>query len=239
MNPELSVVIPAYNEEKMIHATAKRLHSFLSFHYKNFEIIIGNDGSKDKTPEIAANLSRKFKNIRMVSNEINQGRGSILTKAFKESRGEYISYVDADLAIKIELLPKLIDCLKNGCDAATGSKHLKDSKVEYGKLRRVLSNFYSLLSRIILSCPIKDYQCGRTAFRKKSFMRMLPRIRKKGWAWDTEVLALSFYNKLKIAELPAEVVDVPGRKSKVVVLRDAYLMFLSLLRIRKHRKKFR
>ena len=239
MKTELSVVVPAYNEEKMLQDTAKRLHSFLSFHYKSFEIIIGNDGSKDKTPEIAANLSRKFKNIRVVSNEMNQGRGSILTKAFKEARGEYISYVDADLAIKIELLPKLIDCLKNGYDTATGSKHLKDSKVEYGRLRRILSNFYSLLSRIILACPVKDYQCGMKAFRKKSFMRMLPCIRERGWAWDTEILALSFYNKMKIAELPAEVVDVPGRKSKVVVLRDIFRMFLSLLRIRKHRKKFR
>ena len=235
MKIEESIVVPAYNEEKIISKTIDTLHSFLSKYYKNFEIIIADDGSRDSTFKIAQSIEKKYKNVSIVRNEKNMGRGSVLTKAFSSAKGDFVAYVDADLAIDVGLLPKLIECVKNNYDIATGSKHLKNSNVEYGKLRRLLSSFYSLLSRLILNCPIRDYQCGMKALKKSSFEKLLPYIREKGWAWDTEVIALAHYNKMMIAELPAVVVNIPYRKSRVAVLRDVYKMFMALLRIRKHK----
>tara|TARA_Y100000310_G_scaffold324366_1_gene386132 strand:+ start:432 stop:1148 length:717 start_codon:yes stop_codon:yes gene_type:complete len=230
-----SIIVPCFNEEKILEKNIDILHSFLKSNYKDlFEIIIGNDGSTDNTPLIANKLISKYKNISIVNNKKNRGRGSILTKSFIKSKGIILAYIDADLAIELEIIPKLIDSIQNGFDLAIGSKHLKDSKVKYSFIRKLLSNSYSYLVKIILKCPIQDYQCGSKAFKTRSFVKILPKIKEQGWAWDTEVITLAHYNKLKIKEIPASIIDIDERKSKVRVITDSFKMLISILRIRKN-----
>ena len=158
---EYSVIIPAYNEEKIIADTIDRVFKFFNSIDKPFEIIIANDGSKDGTAKIVSSKLKRYSSLRLVNNIVNMGRGAALTNAINNSRGDLIIYVDADLAIDLDLFPKLVSAIENnGIDIAVGSKHLKDSVVDYPTLRRIFSKCYSFLARILLGSYIRDYQCG-------------------------------------------------------------------------------
>mgnify|MGYP001397042338 CR=1 FL=1 len=235
-----SIVVPAFNEEKILEFNINKLHKFLQSNYKNdFEIIIGDDGSKDSTQEIIKKLEKRYPNISNIKNNKNLGRGSVLTKGFTKAKGKLICYIDADLAINMELILDLFNELQKGYDLAIGSKHLQNSNVKYNPIRKILSNSYSSITKLILSTPFQDYQCGMKAIKKTSFIKLYPFIKEIGWAWDTELIVLAYKHKMKIKELPAIVKNIKERKSKVIIIKDIYKMFSSLLRIRKRVNKIK
>ena len=232
MNLYYSVVIPAYNEEMVIENTVEKINSFLESQNKSFEIIVADDGSKDNTQKIIEKMMFKYKNLRLVKNEINSGRGAALTNAFKNANGDILVYIDADLAIDLDLFPKLMAAIEtDNVDIATGSKHLEDSIVDYPKLRRFFSKGYSFLTRLLLGSNVRDYQCGFKAFKKDAILAILPYIKAKKWSWDTEVLVKAQWLGYKVKELPANVVNVYGRESKVHLMKDIKAMGKELLRL--------
>ncbi|HIH25566.1 glycosyltransferase family 2 protein [Candidatus Woesearchaeota archaeon] len=234
-----SIVIPAYNEERVIGNTIDKTVEFFRKQKGTFEIIIANDGSKDQTSKIVLAKIKKYKELRLYSNEVNQGRGAVLSNAFKTSKGEILVYIDADLAIDINLFPKLINAIEEKkVDIAIGSKHLKESEVEYPKIRRLFSKAYFLCARLLLGTSVKDYQCGFKAFKREALLKILPYVHSKGWTWDTETIVKSIWAGYKVAELPAKVVNVYGRESKVNLLKDVKTMGKGLLRLRKEKKEF-
>ncbi len=237
--PYYSIIIPAYNEEKIISSTINKVYLFLKKQKVPFELIITDDGSKDSTLKIAEDLSKKHKEIRIVSNKINQGRGAALNNAFKNSKGEVLVYIDADLAIDLNLFPRLMKAIKEqGADIAVGSKHLKESQVEYPKLRRIFSKCYAFLAYLLLRSKIKDYQCGFKAFKREKILQLLPYLKNKGWAWDTEVIIKAQWMGWKVIELPAKVINIYGRESKVKLFNDVKRMGLDLLNLYFEKKKF-
>ncbi len=229
----ISVVVPAFNEQKILRRSIITLYNFLTRHYPSFELIIADDGSTDATPAIAKKLQKEYPRVALLRTTPNHGRGWVLTNAFSHAKSDIVCYVDCDLAINIDLLPLLCNAVKAKYDIATGSKHAHGACVTYGFFRRIASIIYSKLSRIILNCPLKDYQCGMKAFKKSSFMKLRPHLSQNGWAWDTEVLALAYHSHMQIAELPARVNNVQERKSKVVIFRDGYRMLQALIAIRR------
>ncbi|HLC62733.1 MAG TPA: glycosyltransferase [Candidatus Nanoarchaeia archaeon] len=234
-----SVIIPAYNEEKIIEDTIDKIYVFLKKQGKDFELIIANDGSVDNTLILAEKKSKRYNELRIISQTPNQGRGAVLTKAFKSIRGEIGVYIDADLAIDLELFPGLMRAIENGADAAVGSKHMDASEVDYPFLRRVASKGYSFLTRLFLGSKIKDYQCGFKAFRKDVLKKVLPYIHEKGWSWDTEIVVKSEWAGYKVKELPAKVVNIYERESKVYLFRDIKRMGGNLLRLWLEKKKYK
>jgi len=238
--PYYSIIIPAYNEEKIISSTIKKIYTFLKEQKKPFELIITDDGSKDSTLKIVHELSKKYKEIRSVSNKINLGRGAALANAFRNSNGNILIYIDADLAIDLELFPRLMKAIEEqGADIAIGSKHLKESQVEYPKLRRIFSKCYAFLAHILLKSNIKDYQCGFKAFKRERILELSPYIKNKGWAWDTEVVIKAQWMGWKVIELPAKVINIYGRESKVKLLSDVKRMGMDLLKLYLEKKKFK
>ena len=237
---DYTVIIPVYNEEEIIANTIDKIHEFLKKQHKSFEIIITNDGSKDNTVKITNEKIKYYPELRIVSNPINLGRGAALTNAFKQGRGDIQVYVDADLAIDLELFPKLMNAIQEqGADIAVASKHMKDSEVEYPLLRRLFSKGYSLLTRVLLNSDVKDYQCGFKAFKKGTLIKVLPHIKEQAWNWDTEIIVKSQWLGFKVVELPAKVVNIYGRESKVNLLKDVRKMGEGLYRIWKQKKNFR
>lgn len=230
-NIKYSIIIPAYNEEKIIADTIDKCFDFFK-NKNNFEIIIANDGSKDNTEGIVNEKLKKYENLRLVNNSINLGRGAALNNAIRNSNGKILVYIDADLAIDLDLFPKLVNAIeKNNVDIAVGSKHLKESIVDYPKLRRVFSKAYSFLTRIFLGSSIRDYQCGFKAFRKEAILDVLPYVKSNKWSWDTEVVIKSEWMGYKVAELPAKVVNIYGRESKVHLFKDIKNMGSELIRL--------
>lgn len=227
-----SIIIPAYNEAKLIEGTINKLYDFLSKQKKSFELIVANDGSKDATVEIVKDLMKKKKNLRIVSNEVNMGRGAALANAFRNAKGDILVYIDADLAIDLSLFPKLmLEIETSGADIAVGSKHLLYSEVDYPKLRRIASKGYAFFARVLLGAKVRDYQCGFKAFKKDVILDVLKYVKSNKWSWDTETLVKAHWLGYKISELPAKVVNVYGRESKVHLLRDIKNMGGELIRL--------
>ena len=220
-----SVIIPAYNEEKYIEKTIDIVYNMFRKHIKRpFEIIIANDGSTDSTPDKVKKKMKKYRNLRIVSNEINRGRGSILKKSFKSAKGEIQIYLDADLQISTDIIFDVINALNNGYDVAIGSKHIKGSNIKYPKIRRFFSKVYSFLAKIFLGGNIKDFQCGLKGFRKVVIKTVLPHVKSDGWSWDTEIIIKSIWKGYSVKEIPAKVRNVYKRESKVHLLKDVINM---------------
>ncbi len=237
---EYSIIIPAYNEEKIIASTIDRTYDFFKKSNETFEIIVANDGSKDNTVKVVLDKSKKYKSLRLVDNAVNMGRGAALNNAIRNSKGNIIVYIDADLAIDLDLFPKLISAIKDeDVDIAVGSKHLSDSIVDYPKLRRIFSKAYSSLARLLLGSHIRDYQCGFKAFKKDVIIDVIPYVKSQKWSWDTEVLVKAQWLGYKVRELPAKIVNVYGRESKVHLIKDIKDMGGELLRLFKERITFK
>ncbi len=235
-----TIIIPAFNEEKIIASTIDKVHEFLLKQQKPFEMIIANDGSKDHTAEIVTTKIKHYKELRLVSNAVNMGRGAALTNAFRVAKGKIQIYIDADLAIDLDLFPKLMGALEQeGADIAIGSKHLPHSAVDYPPLRRLASKGYSSLTRIFLSSTIRDYQCGFKAFKKETLNKVLPYIKEKGWSWDTEIIVKAQWLGFKVVELPAKVINIYGRESKVHLFKDIKRMAQGIYRIWKDKRNFK
>jgi len=234
-----SVIIPVYNEEKILDKTLERVYAFLKEQKIDFEVIIANDGSTDRTLAVAERLVKKYKKLRIISQAPNQGRGAVLTLAFNSIHGEIGVYIDADLAIDLSLFPRLMGAIEEGYDVAIGSKHLKESEIEYPILRRIASKGYSFLTRLFLGSKVRDYQCGFKAFKNEVLKRVLPYIKEKGWSWDTEIIVKSEWAGYKVKELPAKVVNVYGRESKVHLFGDIKRMGGNLFKLWKEKKKYK
>ena len=234
-----SIILPAYNEEKIIEGTIMKVLDFMREFDKDFELIIANDGSIDSTTKIIGRISESMPELRMVSNIKNLGRGAALSNAFGRAKGEILIYIDADLAIDLELFPRLMAAIETeGADIAIGSKHIKGSQVEYPLLRRIASKGYAFLATLLLGSSVWDFQCGFKAFRREAIKKILPFVREKGWSWDTEVLVKAEWMGYKIKELPAKVVNVFERESKVHLLRDIRRMGGGLLALWLEKRNF-
>lgn len=226
-----SVVIPIYNESKILKNTIRTLNEYLKEKKEQYELIVADDGSIDGSSEIADQLKKEYPQVTILRNEKNQGRGSALTKAFTIANGEIIAYIDSDLSIDYHLFENLTIMLTEGYEVAICSKHLPESIVEYPKLRRLTSKCYSYLARMLFNANIKDYQCGFKAFKKDAIKSLLPQIESKRWFWDTEVLIKAHLKGYKIKEIPAKVVNIYERESTVHLIKDSYEMGSSLIKL--------
>lgn len=235
---EVTVIIPVYNEEKVIQKTIESTISFLNKKKYDSCILIANDGSTDKTSEIINELSKKNKNLRCVNLNKNKGRGAVLNKALSVCDTPHAIYFDADLQINLDLFDDVLQGLKNGADICIGSKHHVQSVIEYPPIRLLASKCYRLLCKLVLNSEITDYQCGFKGFDVKKIKPILTLIKQDGWAWDTEVLVKSLWAGFKIKEFPVKVQNVYSRDSRVRLLRDIFRMGNSLIQIRKDKYSF-
>jgi len=225
----LSVIVPSYNEAEILKRTLPELYAYLKTLPWDFELIVGNDGSKDATESTIKNFAKGKRNVRYVGYAQNRGKGAILTECFKTATGDIQLFIDADLTIEKTLIPVLVGALKKG-DISIASKHLRGAKVAYPLVRRITSNGYGLLTRLLFGVPLKDFQCGLKAFKKEVIRDLLPGTVNQRFLWDTEILVKAFRKHYKIVEIPAVV--HPAGRSSVHVLRDTFRMFRGLLALR-------
>ncbi|MBU4341609.1 MAG: glycosyltransferase family 2 protein [Candidatus Altiarchaeota archaeon] len=227
----ITLIIPAYNEEKIIGETIDVVYTFLKDMGEDFELTVVDDGSTDSTKKIVKSLCGRYPKLRIISNKTNRGRGYSLSRALSQSNGEIQVYIDADLTIGIDLIPELVNSIRNGADIAIASKHMGESEVEYPIVRRFFSKGYAALSRFILRIPIRDCQCGLKAFRKEFISQILQEIHCEGWGWDTEIVAKSCWRRYNIVELPAKITNMSANSSKVNLFRDVKAMTRTLIRL--------
>lgn len=216
----LSLIIPFYNEEKIIVRTYKKTTAFLRKNYSNYELIMIDDGSVDGSFDLIKPFVKRDKNLHLIKSFPNMGRGFVLTKAFKKVRGDMVGHIDADLEIGIEYLTKAIKVIEIGkADLVIVSKNHPKSVVISTKFRKIASKIYGFIMWLILGLKLHSYQSGLKLFHRKSLNRILPFVTSPRWFWDTEVLYWAIQFHQRIFELPIK--TTYGRDSRTSPAKDA------------------
>ena len=209
---KISLIIPAYNEEKNILRMLKKLRLLLKNEKDKWEILIINDGSTDNTLGILKNYKPKF--FKIISYKKNKGKGFAVKKGVKEATGDYICFIDSDLAYSFDNLKNLLSYLEN-FEVVIGSRNLEtDNHENISTLRRIFGKGFNILSNIILGYRIKDTQCGLKAFKKEAAERLFSKQTLNGWGFDTEILYLAKKKNYKIKEVKAVVLKEYGRSEE-------------------------
>lgn len=198
----ISIILPAYKQEKTIVEDVKRLEKFLSGLPMPYELIVVVDGLEDKTYENARIL--KNKNIKIFSYEKNRGKGYAVRHGMLKAKGDAIGFIDAGMDLKTSGIGMLLDyMLLHDADIVIGSKLHPDSVVEYPMQRKILSWGYRTLTRILFGFGVRDTQVGLKLFRKKVVKEVFPLLVVKRFAFDVEILAVSYARGYKkIYEAP-------------------------------------
>jgi dolichyl-phosphate beta-glucosyltransferase len=229
--PELSIVIPAYNEELRLPATLDRLAAFLPTLGSETEVLVVDDGSKDRTAAVSENYRAKIPNLRVVANGVNRGKGYSVRHGMLEARGRNVLFTDADLSAPIEEAPKLLEALKN-YDVAIGSRALDRNLIEIheSRFREFAGIVFNTIVRTVLRLPFVDTQCGFKAFRREPCRILFDQQRIERFGFDPELLYLARHHGLHTAEIPVRWAHSPA--TKVNMLRDSVQMFVDVFTIR-------
>ncbi|MCK5269046.1 MAG: glycosyltransferase [Spirochaetes bacterium] len=206
---QLSVIIPAYNEGRVIKKALEKTIEIITREFSEFEIIVVNDGSTDSTDKTVRDLlkNKKYKNIiKLLSLSQNVGKGWAIKKGFEISSGKYIAFYDADLEIFPDHITRYLEILKkNKADAVVGSKRHPESNLEYSRLRTIISNTYYWFNRIFFGLKVRDTQSGMKVFKREILVRTLPKLLVKRFAFDLELLVNILDQGGKIIEAPLEI----------------------------------
>jgi glycosyltransferase involved in cell wall biosynthesis len=222
---ELSFVIPAYNEEDSIEDALGALDEVVKNRKLPYEIIVVNDGSKDKTLPKAITYASKNGHVRVVSYDNNVGKGYAVRAGFMQTTGEVVVFADSDMDIDLGTVSKYVAALEHG-DIVIASKWHPDSVVSMPLTRRILSHGFNVLVRILTGAKLKDTQVGLKAMRKSAFVNIFPRLCVKRYAFDVELLAVASLYGLRLVQMPTQL-----RIRESFHIKEMFKMFQDLLGI--------
>jgi len=203
MKDTFSILMPAFNEGAFIYQSLSQLTQFMKTQSLDYEIIVSNDGSWDNTASEAQRASHDFGRIRYVENTENQGKGFALKNAFFVSHGTVIVFLDADLDMPPSQLSLFFSIFfKEKPDIIIGSKRHPDSILHYPLKRKIMSQGYSFLLRLMFGLPVQDTQTGMKLFKRKVLEDIFPIILCKRFAYDIEILACAHKYGYSMKALP-------------------------------------
>ena len=229
---EISVVIPCYNEAKVIASNVRKVYAYLQERFEAFELIVVNDGSADVTERELSRLAAEL-DINVIHHPVNQGKGQSVKDGVLASRYEAVLFLDADLGIPIEELPKFLAEFKNGYEVVIASRFVAGATFLKPVLwhRKVMERGFRLLRKVILnSWNVQDTQCGFKLFRRDAARRIFDLVTIERFAFDSEVIFLANKFGYGIKEVPVALQN--PQTSSVRLTYDPVNMFLDLLKIR-------
>jgi dolichyl-phosphate beta-glucosyltransferase len=229
--PDLSVVIPAYNEERRLEPTLRTYLAYCRRRGLNVELIVVDDGSTDGTTALVERLAGEFAELRLIRLAQNQGKGYAVRSGIVNARGRRILFADADGATRIEEVERLEAALDAGADLAIGSRVLAaaDVKVRTRVHRRIVGRAFHILVGLTGVDGISDTQCGFKLFRGPVAHVLFSRMRTAGFSFDVEVLIMARLCDFDVAEVPVNWTHQPG--SRVNLVTDSARMAWDLVRI--------
>ena len=211
----ISVILPIYNEEDYIRNNTLKIMHELGKISRDYEIIIIEESS-DKTPEIAAELGKKYRRIRHFHFEKRLGKGRAIEYGIARAKGQKIIFMDIDLSVDISSLAVMLSELDK-YDVVVGSRYHPNSKSRRTFLRLLLGRTYGFLPRLVLGVNIRDFQCGFKGFRKDAATMVTKFTKSPGVFWDTEALFLSRWLGFTIKEIPVSWVEKKTRNTKISI----------------------
>jgi dolichyl-phosphate beta-glucosyltransferase len=227
--PALSIVIPAYNEARRLPETLSRLGRWLGSTTLRTEIVVVDDGSTDRTAEVARETGGP--GLTVLRHEPNRGKGHAVRRGMLAARGERRLMTDADLSTPIEELPRLMREIDHGAAVAIGSRAVEGARIEVHQpaYREALGRVFNLLVRLLLLPGLRDTQCGFKLFTARAAEEAFGACRLDGFSFDVEALFVARRRGLRIAEVP---VVWRNDEATRVSLGGGGTAFLDLFRIR-------
>jgi len=229
----LTILVPAYNEEKRLPKTLIKIDEFCRLHLqKAYELLVIDDGSVDGTSAAVKELQNDISAIVLHRYEKNRGKGYALRTGMHLAGGQFILFSDADLSTPIEELPGFLAKLEEGVPVVIATRKNSQAKVlkRQPAWRESMGKIFTLLSNLILGMRISDFTCGFKAFHAPAGKRIFKKQKIRGWAYDSEILFLANQLGYQIEEIPVQWEDSP--ESKVRIIGAALTSFGALLAIR-------
>lgn len=229
--PYLSVIIPAYNEAERLPLTLFDIDKYLSQASFSYEIIVVNDGSKDNTAQVVENLMPIIKNLKLINNKFNQGKGGVVAQGMLEAKGNIRLFTDADNSTSIDQVEKFFPYFKEGYQVVIGSRAVKGAEIPVKQpfYRRILGRIGNLIIQILVLPGLKDTQCGFKAFTEEAAKDIFSRLTIKRWGFDVEALVIAKVLGYQIKEVGIRWINDPRSKVKP----SAYFQMLyEVLKIR-------
>jgi glycosyltransferase involved in cell wall biosynthesis len=228
---DLSIIIPAYNEEKRLPRTLDRVREYLKNHGGAAEVIVVDDGSKDGTANLVESRRAGWPELRLLKNPGNKGKGYSVRHGMLQAQGKIVLFTDADLSAPIEEADKLLAALATH-DIAIGSRGMDSKLIEVHQpwLRERLGKFFNLVVRQVLRLPFSDTQCGFKAFGAERSRIVFEQQTLERFGFDPELLFIARRHGLTVAEVPVRWADDPG--TRLNALWDGPGAILEVLRVR-------
>lgn len=230
--PQYSIVIPAFNEQARIGATLDRVMECVEVRGWDVEVLVVNDGSRDKTSAIVLEMARRYPHLRLIENGSNHGKGYSVRNGILQARGAIVMFTDADLSAPIEEAERLFTAIADGADVAIGSRWLDRSRqtLQQPVYRRFFGRCFNWLTRMVMNLPLKDTQCGFKAFRREAAQTIFIRQRIERWGFDPEILYIALRLGLRVEEVA--VTWGHDDRSRISYLKDGMKMLQDLLKVR-------
>jgi dolichyl-phosphate beta-glucosyltransferase len=230
--PFLSIVIPAYNEEYRLVSSLGKITSYLDAAGIDAEILVVDDGSKDRTAELAAKALTGRRG-RVVRNGENRGKGYSVRHGVLEARGRFVLLTDADLSTPIDDHAKLAAVIRDrDLDVVIGSRALPNSDVQVRQawVRQTMGRIFNAFIRAATGLPFRDTQCGFKLMDRERVKPLFEKMVVNRFAFDVELLFLCARFRLSVTEVPVTWRNAVG--SKVSVLADPLNMIVDVFRVR-------
>ena len=230
--PELSVVIPAFNEEGRLPDTLRKLQPYLARRSDSFEVILVDDGSRDRTLRVMHDESERHPYVKVVALPANRGKGRALASGVAVSTGRFVLISDADLSTPIEELPKLEAALADGAEVAIASRAKKGARIEISQPahRVLMGKIFNLIVQALLLPGIWDTQCGFKLFKGDLGRHLFGQLKTDGFGYDVEVLYRARRARHPIAEVPVRWQH--SAPTRVATFRSSLDMLKDVIRIR-------
>ena len=229
---KISLIIPMYNESKIIEATARSLSEYMGENFDDYEILFSNDGSKDSSARLVESL--ELPNVKVVGYKDNRGKGSAVRHAMLAADGDLRIFTDADLAYGMDVIARAVKLMQGNGDADVliGSRNLGTDGYEgYTFTRKLMSKIYIKVLCHAGGFKLSDSQCGFKAFRADTAEQIFSRCKIDGFAFDFEAIMWATKLEKRIAEMPVKIIN--HRDSTVRPISDAIAMLKDVRRIRK------
>jgi dolichyl-phosphate beta-glucosyltransferase len=235
--PELSLILPAFNEAARLPAYLTRIRSYLPERYGvAYEVIVVDDGSTDGLVEFLSQAGRDWPQLRWLQHAHNQGKGMAVRTGMLAAKGQQVLFADADGATPIEEERQLSEAIRQGADLAIGSRLLAATGARRSRawLRSLAGRGFAWLARTALHLPVRDTQCGFKMFRVDVGQRLFSLLEEPGFFFDLELLARAGRLGYRIAEVPVNWHEVPGGHLHLARLLPRVLAALHRIRRRVH-----
>ncbi len=233
-HPQLSIVIPAYNEAARIGATLERVLRTIEERGWAAEVLVVDDGSTDETPQVVEEWMRRSERLHLIQNLGNRGKGYSVRNGLLQAAGEVVMFTDADLSAPMVEAERLFAAIEQGADVAIGSRWLDRERqtIEQPMYRQIFGRCFNWITRHVMGLPFKDTQCGFKAFRRDAAQVIFRLQTIERWGFDPEILFIARKLKYVIREVP--VTWGHDERSRLSYVKDGVRMLEDMAVVRRN-----